>query len=114
MMYEIRGEMLPPPVRIASGQADDTHAVNLDMVADEHDDTPELEAQRADLRAFLTRGLSDTERQVLILYYYENMSLREIGQTLKLCESRVSQIHQAVISRLRERRDRIGGSSLAD
>jgi len=113
-VQEIRGEMLPPPVRIATGHADEPHAVNLDLVADAHDDTPELEAQRSDLKDFLTRGLSETERQVLMLYYYENMSLREIGQTLKLCESRVSQIHQAVIQRLRERRHRIGGATLAD
>ena len=114
-VQEIKGEMLPPPVRISSfNNGDEPNSINLDMVADESSDTPVLEAQRADLREFLVRGLSDTERQVLVLYYYENMSLREIGQTLKLCESRVSQIHHAVIQRLRERRDRIGGSSLDD
>jgi DNA-directed RNA polymerase specialized sigma subunit len=42
------------------------------------------------------------------------MSLREIGETLGLCESRVSQIHQAVIKRMRERMHRIGGSSIEE
>ena len=51
---------------------------------------------------------------MLILYDYENLSLREIGETLDLCESRVSQVHQAVIKRLRERMDRIGGSTIDD
>ena len=49
-----------------------------------------------------------------MLYYYESMSLREIGETLHLCESRVSQIHQGVIKRMRERVGRIGGTSVAD
>jgi RNA polymerase sigma factor for flagellar operon FliA len=112
-LQTLRGEMLPPPVRIRVTQDDDEeHAVNLELVADRSHDTPVSEAQRADLKEFLTRGLSSTERQVVILYYYENMSLREIGRSLSLCESRVSQIHQAVIQRLRERMDRIGGSTI--
>ena len=49
---------------------------------------------------------------MLTLYYYEDLSLREIGQTLGLCESRVSQIHQAVLERLRERMHRIGGCTI--
>ena len=86
--------------------------VNLDALADEGSVDPVIEAQRADLREFITKGLSVTERRLIMLYYYENMSFREIGQTLELCESRVSQIHQAVLKRLRERRDRIGGVAI--
>ncbi len=47
-----------------------------------------------------------------MLYYYESQSLREIGEALDLCESRVSQIHLAVLKRLRERMHRIGGDSV--
>jgi RNA polymerase sigma factor for flagellar operon FliA len=84
------------------------------LVADPHDDSPVLQAQRADLREFFNRGLSSAERQILTLYYYENLSLREIGETLNLCESRVSQIHQTLLERLRERMHRIGGNSMDD
>jgi len=110
----LKGKITPPPMRISTTQENDAHAINLELIADRHDDTPVLEAQRSDLREFLLRGLGPTERQVLILYYYENMSLREIGETLGLCESRVSQIHQMVIGRLRERMHRIGGSTIED
>ena len=110
----LKGDLVSPPVRIGTTQSDEAHAINLELVADGHEDTPVREAQRGDLREFLMRGLSHTERQVLILYYYESMSLREIGAALELCESRVSQIHQAVIGRLRERMDRIGGSTIED
>lgn len=89
-------------------------AVNLDLLPDRTAFDPLREAQRADLREFLVRGLSSVERQVLLLYYYENQSLREIGEALNLCESRVSQIHIAVINRLRERMHRIGGTSVDD
>jgi RNA polymerase sigma factor FliA len=111
----LKGELLPPPVRIRSTTSeDDQHSVNLDLVPDRHSDTPVREAQRADLKEFLVRGLSTTERQVITLYYYDNLSLREIGETLNLCESRVSQIHQGVIKRLRERMDRIGGATIEE
>jgi RNA polymerase sigma factor for flagellar operon FliA len=111
-VQNLKGEIASPPVRIRTTRDDDEHAINLDLVADHHDDTPLRQAQRADLRDFFARGLSATEREVLTLYYYEDLSLREIGRTLGLCESRVSQIHQAVLERLRERMHRIGGSTI--
>jgi RNA polymerase sigma factor for flagellar operon FliA len=48
-------------------------------------------------------GLLDQERLVLALYYYEEMTLKEIGETLSISESRVSQIHTKAIQRLRSR-----------
>ena len=47
--------------------------------------------------------LSEQEKLVLALYYYEEMTLKEIGQTLGISESRVSQIHTKGIARLRSR-----------
>ncbi len=112
-LQTVRGEMVPPPVRIRVTQTDNEEsAVNLDLLPDAAADDPLREAQKADLREFLTRGLSASERKLIILYYYENLSLREIGGVLGLCESRVSQIHLAVIKRLRERMHRIGGPSI--
>lgn len=47
--------------------------------------------------------LSEQERLVVALYYYEEMTLKEIGETLGISESRVSQIHTKAVSRLRVR-----------
>lgn len=47
--------------------------------------------------------LPDRERLVLILYYYEEMTLKEIGAILGVSESRVSQIHTKAVMRLRAR-----------
>ena len=110
----IRNEMAGPiRINLTSGE-DRNDSVNLDLLPDRATLDPLREAQRTDLRDFLVKGLSAIERQVVLLYYYENFSLREIGETLNLCESRVSQIHQAVIKRLRERMHRIGGTSIEE
>ncbi len=45
--------------------------------------------------------LPEKERMVLTLYYYEELTMREIGLTLSVVESRVSQIHSAAVVRLR-------------
>ncbi|MEO1007072.1 MAG: FliA/WhiG family RNA polymerase sigma factor [Planctomycetota bacterium] len=57
--------------------------------------------QRKDLRDMLTKGLSRSERLIVILYYYESMTMKEIGATLALSESRVSQMHSAILERLK-------------
>lgn len=45
--------------------------------------------------------LPEREKLVIVLYYYENLTLREIGEVLNVSESRVCQIHTKVILRLR-------------
>jgi len=45
--------------------------------------------------------LSDQERLVIALYYYEELTLKEIGQVMELSESRVSQIHTKSVLSLR-------------
>lgn len=45
--------------------------------------------------------LPDKEKKVLVLYYYEDLTLKEIGQVLEVTESRVSQLHTRAILRLR-------------
>ena len=52
--------------------------------------------------------LSEQERLVVALYYYEEMTLKEIGETLMISESRVSQIHTKAMTRLRSRMRTLG------
>ena len=47
------------------------------------------------------RELPEKEQRVLVLYYYEELTLREIGEVLEVTESRVSQLHTKAIIRLR-------------
>jgi RNA polymerase sigma factor for flagellar operon FliA len=73
----------------------------LDVLRDERSTDPVTEAQKADVRELVTRGLNRAERLIIVLYYYEQMTMKEIGETLDLSESRVSQMHSAIIERLR-------------
>jgi len=45
--------------------------------------------------------LPDKEKKVLVLYYYEDLTLKEIGKVLEVTESRISQLHTKAIMRLR-------------
>ncbi len=47
--------------------------------------------------------LPEREKLVIALYYYENLTLREIGEVLGVTESRVSQLHTKAVLRLRAR-----------
>ncbi|MBU0718535.1 MAG: FliA/WhiG family RNA polymerase sigma factor [Planctomycetes bacterium] len=73
----------------------------IDVVPDEQSSDPVLEAQKRDLRDLVTRGLNRAERLIVVLYYYEQMTMKQIGETLDLSESRVSQMHSAILDRLR-------------
>lgn len=73
----------------------------IDVLEDPRGRNPVREVQKRDLQDLVTRGLSRAERLLLILYYYEEMTMKEIGATLDLSESRVSQMHSSIISRLK-------------
>lgn len=74
----------------------------IDMIEDRSSQDPLRDVQRKDLKELLTRGLSRAERMILVLYYFEEMTMKEIGTVLDLSESRVSQMHSAIIERLKE------------
>jgi RNA polymerase sigma factor for flagellar operon FliA len=73
----------------------------IDVLPDHESADPVAEAQKRDLKDLVTRGLSRAERLIVVLYYYEQMTMKQIGQTLDLSESRVSQMHSAILDRLR-------------
>jgi RNA polymerase sigma factor for flagellar operon FliA len=73
----------------------------VDIVEDKRVDDPTAAAQRDDLKRLITKGLSTNERLIILLYYYQEMTMKEIGAALELSESRVSQMHSAIMGRLR-------------
>ncbi len=67
-------------------------------------DEPLFRCLKGELRQRLIDAieeLPEKERMVLTLYYYEELTMKEIGLTLGVVESRVSQIHSAAVVRLR-------------
>jgi RNA polymerase sigma factor FliA len=75
--------------------------LEIDVIKDESQRNPLQETQRRDIKELITKGLSRAERLIVILYYYEEMTMKEIGATLDLSESRVSQMHSSILARLK-------------
>ena len=73
----------------------------IDVIHDRKQENPLQQIQKDDLKVLITKGLSRAERLIVILYYYEEMTMKEIGTTLDLSESRVSQMHSSILARLK-------------
>ncbi len=75
--------------------------VALNIIKDLRQENPLTEIQKKDLEVLITKGLSRAERLIVILYYYEEMTIREIGMMLDLAEARVNQMHSSILARLK-------------
>ena len=78
----------------------------LDTLEDEGSSQPAEALDETEVREALAEAISrlpEREKLVVTLYYYEELTLREIGEVLGVTESRVSQLHTKAILRLRSR-----------
>ncbi len=84
---------------------DDSGDDQLAYIAGSPEDDPLFLCLKGEMRQRLIDAIEDLpekERMVLTLYYYEELTMKEIGLTLGVVESRVSQIHSAAVVRLRD------------
>ncbi|MCB1135024.1 MAG: FliA/WhiG family RNA polymerase sigma factor [Chlamydiia bacterium] len=107
--YDALLERVRPAVLMPLNAAVDEEgesATLAERIPDDRVKTSFQDADRNEFRQLLEKAvleLPEQERTVLVLYYYENMMLKEIGQVLGVSESRVSQIHTKAVTRLRGR-----------
>ena len=107
----IRGAMLDELFREVSGASivtmgrrtldKDPNQIGVDIMEDEKIEGPLPANTRRDLVEFCKKKLSVKERYILMMYYFEDLTLKEIGQILDLSESRVCQLHAKLVTRLR-------------
>ncbi|MDG1844621.1 MAG: sigma-70 family RNA polymerase sigma factor, partial [Nitrospinaceae bacterium] len=76
----------------------------LDCLAGKADADPQTQIRLVELKEIIAKaieGLPEKERLMVSLYYYEELTMKEIGAVLEITESRVSQIHSKAVYRLR-------------
>ena len=84
--------------------SDDAGVEALALLPAGPEDDPFLQCQSSEMRRLLGEAIAalpERERMVLTLYYYEELTMREVGATLGVVESRVSQLHSSAMARLR-------------
>jgi len=87
---------------------DDGYA-GMDLIANQKSQNPFSEVNKRDIREYVKRGFSQHEQIIIMLYYFKGMTMKEIGETMGISESRICQLHSSIIARLR---DHINMSSL--
>ena len=85
------------------GSAEDSVEI-IDTIQDTNKLNPQEEAEEKNVKQELERALQrlpERERMIMVLYYQENMTLKEIGETISMSESRVCQLHAQGIMKLK-------------
>jgi RNA polymerase sigma factor for flagellar operon FliA len=104
-LLTVRDGQLTSTVSLAAGadapDAEGGYAGLGQVLSDQTAACPVTESHRRALKDLVTAKLSRAERLIVVLYYYEQMSMKEIGTTLDLSESRVSQMHSSIMARLK-------------
>ena len=80
-------------------------------------DSPEVALEKEELKKILVESLellTEKEKKVILLYYYEDLTLKEISSILEVSESRVSQLHTRALQKMRTKLGNYMGILLRD
>jgi RNA polymerase sigma factor for flagellar operon FliA len=81
----------------------DDQLPGLDIVPDTHSDAPGEKLSRDEILSLVAQKLTVQEYRIVYLKYWEELSMREIGELMRLSESRVCKIHMRLLERLKDR-----------
>jgi len=91
---------------LPANDAGDEELRKIDVLRDDRVSTPAEIIERREVREIVTdliRSLPSTDRLVILLYYYDRLTMKEIGKVLRITESRICQVHNEVIAKLQRR-----------
>ena len=89
---------------------DESQVKLIDTIKESDDKSPSLIVEKQELKEVMAKAidnLNEKDKLILSLYYYENMTLKEIGLILGVSESRVSQLNTRALSNLKSEMKKI-------
>ena len=104
MLDDVRGTSLVSLEELGQGPASEDKSALLEALLTRQDQDPLEMLNLQDLKKALTLAIAELpekERLVLSLYYFEELTMKEVGRVLDLTESRISQLHTQAVLRLR-------------
>jgi RNA polymerase sigma factor FliA len=104
MLDDVKGTTLVSLEELGQGPASEDKSALLEAVLTRQDQDPLEMLNLQDLKKALTVAIAELpekERLVLSLYYFEELTMKEVGKVLNLTESRISQLHTQAVLRLR-------------
>ncbi|MDW7710284.1 MAG: FliA/WhiG family RNA polymerase sigma factor [Deferrisomatales bacterium] len=104
LLYKARGLSILSLNRPRSDDGDEDAKELGDFIPDEPENSPYELLKKQEVRDLMARqidGLPEKERLVVSLYYFNELTMKEVGHVLGVTESRVSQLHSSAVLRLR-------------
>lgn len=104
ILSKISGTSLFSLNDIWKGDNDNENLSFIETIVSPQNMNPDVMIEHEEIKNTITgciKKLPDREKKVIVLYYYEDLTLKEIGEVLEVTESRVSQLHTKAIMRLR-------------
>ena len=106
-LQQLRGDLRGLDIGSLQAETDESGGEEtIPARAGSEDEDPYHQALRSEIKTLLEKAigeLPDREREVLALYHFEELTMKEVGTLLRIGESRVSQIHTSALLRLRLR-----------
>jgi len=99
----------PAPCSLVTGRPKaNSGMMGIDVIEDTKSPNPAREMEKRELKqlvADIIKSLPETDRLVVLLYYYDRLTMRQIGEVLRMSESRVCQIHGELLEKLQRKLD---------
>ncbi|OGJ93476.1 MAG: hypothetical protein A2487_20650 [Candidatus Raymondbacteria bacterium RifOxyC12_full_50_8] len=101
------GALATRQISLSETSMDGEHSLE-DLLASRQVEAPGREMEVEEVVRIVDELLTEKERQLVVLYYREGLTLKEVGEVLKVSESRVCQMHTAMADRIRKKLETLG------